>query len=388
MKSDDFILLSTADWNNPFWTNKQHVAVSLIRFNNRVFYIDSLGLRRPTASSSDITRIVNRIIRALKPPREVRPNLWVWSPIVLPFQKYALVRNINRFVLSVWLNFWLKKLNFKQPILWTYNPLTTTLLHVDQFRLVVYHCVDEVKAQPGMPYSILESRESDLCRKADYVFVTSKELYRSRSLFNPNTYYFSNVVDFDHFNSVLKMGSEKPDDMKKISKTVIGFIGAISSYKLDFELIAYCAEHCQDLDFVFIGKVGEGDPWTSIKSLECLSNVHFLGAKEYKDLPKYLNAMKVAILPNKINEYTKSMFPMKFFEYLAAGKPIVSVSLDAIKDYCDYCFISNDYAGFVNNIYSACKDSEKNMLKRIKVASEHTYNSRTKKMLNIIKGDL
>ncbi|PLM63747.1 glycosyltransferase family 1 protein, partial [Klebsiella pneumoniae] len=45
MENKDIVLLSTADWDNPFWTNKQHVAVELSRLGYKVFYIDSLGLR-------------------------------------------------------------------------------------------------------------------------------------------------------------------------------------------------------------------------------------------------------------------------------------------------------------------------------------------------------
>ncbi|RYD01267.1 hypothetical protein N752_30185 [Desulforamulus aquiferis] len=37
MKPVDIILLSTADWDNPFWTNKQHVAVQLADRGHRVF---------------------------------------------------------------------------------------------------------------------------------------------------------------------------------------------------------------------------------------------------------------------------------------------------------------------------------------------------------------
>ena len=41
----DVILLSTADWDHPLWTNKQHLAVSLADAGHRVLYIDSLGVR-------------------------------------------------------------------------------------------------------------------------------------------------------------------------------------------------------------------------------------------------------------------------------------------------------------------------------------------------------
>ncbi|HDY8381860.1 TPA: glycosyltransferase family 1 protein, partial [Klebsiella pneumoniae] len=54
---NDILLLSTADWDNPFWTNKQHVAIELARRGHKVLYIDSLGLRAPGLNKKDISRI-------------------------------------------------------------------------------------------------------------------------------------------------------------------------------------------------------------------------------------------------------------------------------------------------------------------------------------------
>ena len=50
-RARDIVLVSTADWDNPFWTNKQHVAVELARQGCKVLYVESSGLRRPSLSS-------------------------------------------------------------------------------------------------------------------------------------------------------------------------------------------------------------------------------------------------------------------------------------------------------------------------------------------------
>jgi hypothetical protein len=69
-KKEDIIVLSTADWDNPFWTNKQHVTMELSKRGHRVLYIESLGLRRPSVNKKDLTRIFRRLIKAIKPPRK------------------------------------------------------------------------------------------------------------------------------------------------------------------------------------------------------------------------------------------------------------------------------------------------------------------------------
>lgn len=304
MKIKDIVLLSTADWDNPFWTNKQHVAVSLAKEGFRVFYIDSLGLRQPSANGADVGRIFKRLKRAFQAPKKVKDNIWVWSPIIIPFQKYATVRKLNKFILSTWLNWHLKRLDFKKDLLWTYNPLTLDLLNTAHFERLVYHCVDEIKAQPGMPVEILEISDSNLTTKSDVVFTTAPKLYETRKLLNENTHYFSNVADFTHFNQAQSSSLIIPVDMVGIKKPIIGFVGAISGYKINFDLIKFVASANPEYNFVLIGKVGEGEPGTDISSLENMSNIHLLGPRNYNELPAYMKAFDVALLPNQINEYT------------------------------------------------------------------------------------
>lgn len=388
MKKKDIVLLSTAEWDNPFWTNKQYVAVELAKRGHKVFYIDSLGLRRPSVSSQDLNRIFKRVKKAFQKPKKVRDNLWVWSPILLPFQSKPWVRKFNYFLLNRWLNLWLRKLNFEKDIFWTYNPLTTKLFDTKGYKQLIYHCVDEIKAQPGMPVEILEEAEEELTTLSDFVFATSIKLYETRKVWNDDTYYFSNVADFNHFKKAREESTPIPEDLSKIPSPRIGFIGALSGYKIDFKLLEYLANKHTDYSFVLIGTIGEGDPWTNIDSLQKLSNIYFLGPKAYSELPAYLKGFDIATLPNNINDYTDSMFPMKFFEYLAAGKPIVSVDLPSLQEYKDICFLSGTYENFSNNIEKALNNIDYNIEERLSLAKEFTYEKRTEKMMKTIEENL
>jgi glycosyltransferase involved in cell wall biosynthesis len=379
-------LLSTADWDNPFWTNKQHVAVELSRRGHRILYIDSLGLRRPSLSKKDFKRITKRVLKAVSVPKKVEENIWVWSPITLPWNNNKITRRFNKIFFMSILKIWAKLLHFKYEILWTYNPLTTEFMDIDIFKTTVYHCVDEIKAQPGMPVDILMRAEKQLVEKMDVVFVTSTQLEETRKKWNDNVYYFSNVADFDHFNKAMDENLEVPLDLKVISKPILGFIGAISGYKVDFELLSYVATAHPEWNIVLIGDIGEGDPWTNASLLRKHINIHLLGSKKYEVLPNYLKGMDVALLPNQINEYTDSMFPMKFFEYLAAGKPVVSVNLKAIQAFNSVVKIGKTYPEFVNAIEQVLSGNVISIEERLSLAGNYTYESRTEKMLNIING--
>jgi glycosyltransferase involved in cell wall biosynthesis len=383
--SRDVILLSTADWDNPYWTNKQHVAVELGRRGFKVLYVEVGGGRRPTVSGRDFRRIVARVRNGIRRPRRVQPNIWVWSPFLIPLHSFRLVRAFNRFALRLGVAVWASVLRLNPKVLWTYSPLTTELCNISKFALTVYHAVDDMKEQPGMPRAAMMAAEAELCRSVDVIFTTAPNLFEMHRTSNPHTYYFNNVADFGHFNRALSAETVIPADLSAIAGPRIGFIGAVSGYKLDLDLIRSAATMRPDWSFVLIGEVGEGDPWTDVSALREIRNIHLLGGRAYSELPAYLKGIDVAILPNRENEYTKSMFPMKFFEYLAAGRPVVSTRLPALADYSDVATFADGAEAFVAAVDAAISGHAPSLESRLARAREQTYESRTGRMLDVVR---
>jgi glycosyltransferase involved in cell wall biosynthesis len=383
---EDIVLISTADWDNPFWTNKQHVAVELARRGHKVLYVDSLAIRQPSASSADLKRIVRRVYRGLAGPRKVRDNVWVWSPLILPLHRHPWARRLNRLLLRFGLSRCLKSSGMNSTVCWTYNPKTHELIDLSRFDRVVFHCVDEIKAQPDMPVAELEAAERELVTEADICFVTSQHLLETRRQWNRNTFYFSNVADFSHFQSSIGDRVEVPRDLALIPRPRIGFIGALSAYKVDFELLGKMAKSHPEWSIVLIGKIGEGERNTDVSKLRAYPNIHLLGPRAYGELPAYLKGFDVALLPCQINDYTKAMFPMKFFEYLAAGKPVVSTNLHALQEYRHVAHLAETRDSFIEGVAAALRGEAAALNSRLEVAKEQTYEARTQKMLDLIYG--
>jgi hypothetical protein len=177
----DITLLATADWDQLLWTNKQHVASEFADLGHRVLYIESLGLRAPRRQAKDLGRILRRL-------------LWVWSPLVLPGARGELITRLNRSILLGGLALARRWLGLRAELLWTYNPKTLAYGLPGPYEILVYHCVDDIQAQPDMDDPDLSAWEERLCRAAELVFVTSPALQESRRRFNSNTHYFSNVL--------------------------------------------------------------------------------------------------------------------------------------------------------------------------------------------------
>lgn len=381
----DITLLATADWDQLLWTNKQHVASELADLGHRVLYVESLGLRAPRRQAQDFGRIFRRLVKGLMPPRQQKTNLWVWSPLVLPGVRGQLATRINRLILLGGLALARRWLGMRAELLWTYNPKTLAYGMPGPYATLVYHCVDDIQAQPDMDDLDLSAWEERLCRAADLVFVTSPALQESRRKYNPNTYYFSNVADYNHFAQALEPDLEIPRDIAIIPQPRIGFVGAISAYKLDLDLLAKLAEASPSWSYVMIGPVGEGDPSTQLSGLLDCSNVYWLGVKSYHDLPAYMKGLDVGLLPLRFNRYTRSMFPMKFFEYLAAGLPVVASAIDALESYRPFAALCEPTVdSFLAALNNTLKGLGCPLEARIECAAQHTYHRRTQAMLRYL----
>ena len=379
----DIVVLATADWDHPLWTNKQHVAVSLVDEGCRVLYVESLGLRTAQATGRDLKRIVQRLWRGVRPPRRVRRHHWVCSPLVIPGVTSGFGLWLNRLSLSLSLGLSMGLIGFRRPWLWTYNHLTTTFLDFGSFSFKIYHAVDSVQEQPCMPRALIASQERHLCREVDQVFVTSPQLKRQLAPYSKNIRFDPNVADQAHFASAMDLPvSSIPADLLELSEPRIGFIGAVSSYKLDFSLIVTIARSHPSWNFVFIGPTGEGEPYTDTSLLDAEPNIYLLGSRSYGILPSYCAGFACGWLPLLLTPYTEAMFPMKFFEYMSAGLPVVATKIDALKEFSSVAWLCDARPEDFSKALTSClagHGPEQSM--RLAMAAQYTYKARTKRML-------
>jgi hypothetical protein len=71
-------------------------------------------------------------------------------------------------------------------------------------------------------------------------------------------------------------------------------------------------------------------------SLPAAPNIHYLGMKQYADLPAYLSGWDIGMLPFALNESTRFISPTKTPEYLAAGLRVISTPIqDVVTPYGD-----------------------------------------------------
>lgn len=212
---------------------------------------------------------------------------------------------------------------------WFYSASFLPLLDYFSFETVIYDCMDELSLFKGAPQKLVE-QEQRLMHKADIVFTGGKSLYESKVQHHDNVHCFPSSVDRDHFAHALN-GIALPEDIASIAGPIVGYFGVIDE-RIDLALLNETALLKPELSFVMIGplaKIGEHD-------LPRLHNIHYLGMKDYNELPGYLKAFSIAMMPFALNDATKYISPTKTLEYMAAGKPIISTAIhDVVRDYSE-----------------------------------------------------
>lgn len=253
---------------------------------------------------------------------EVNPNLHVLQPNVHHIEEIAgmLPQYTNKNVATGWF----------------YSASFLPLLGYFTFDTLVYDCMDELSLFKGAPQKLV-AQEQSLMENADIVFTGGKSLYESKVRYHDNVYCFPSSVDREHFAKALN-GLALPEDIVTIKSPIVGYFGVIDE-RINLELLNETALLKPAVSFVMIGplaKIGEHD-------LPRLHNIHYLGMKNYQELPGYLKAFSIAMMPFALNDATKYISPTKTLEYMAAGKPIISTAIhDVVRDYSeDVTIISN-----------------------------------------------
>jgi glycosyltransferase involved in cell wall biosynthesis len=245
-------------------------------------------------------------------------------------------------------------------VLWYYTPMALAFSDHLAPLAVVYDCMDELSAFKGAP-AALKTREAALMRRATLVLTGGQSLYEAKRDRHSNIHPFPSSVDAAHFAQARQIAVDPPDQAA-IAHPRLGFFGVIDE-RMDLALIDGVAAARPDWQLVMLGPVVKIDRM----SLPRRPNIHYLGSKQYAELPHYVAGWDVALLPFARNEATRFISPTKTPEYLAAGKPVVSTSIrDVVRPYgrLGLVRIADDVPGFVRACVAAMAENSTERLTR------------------------
>lgn len=392
IKGKDIIVIGIQAWDIEIGSNCKNIALEFAK-NNRVLYVNPPMVRsvmnRDKHKESIQKRI--RIKKELEPDLiEIGTNLWNlypknmvesinWIGIHSIF-KILNKRNSQRFANDI--KSAASQLDFKNVIL--FNDSSMFLgLHLKKLlqpEIYVYYMRDYLVKVPYWKKHG-ERIEPQVVKKAD-VLTTNSEFFAEFGLqYNPNSFMVGQGCDVSHFsdeNDAIIV----PDEFKYIPSPVIGYVGSLTTLRLDIELLEFMAKQRKNWSIVLVGPEDED---FKNSNLHNLSNVYFLGRKDGSELPAYVKGFDVAMNPQLVNDLTIGNYPRKIDEYLAMGKPIIATRTKAMEMFNEHVYLGATKEEYIALVEKALlKNSKKLIQKRIKFSNSHTWENNVRAIYHSI----
>ncbi|HEX9998705.1 MAG TPA: glycosyltransferase [Abditibacterium sp.] len=261
---------------------------------------------------------------------------------------------------------------FERPVQWFYDPMAVEA-HLGHHNAIatVYDCMDELSQFKFAPPALIE-REKQLLAHADVVFAGGRKMWQSKSRYNSNAHFYGCGVDVAHFGKARLASTEIPADVRDLKGPILGYFGVVDE-RMDYDLIGQLAAAHPEWNLVIVGPVAKVNP----DDFPRAANIHWLGGRDYSQLPLYTKAFDVALMPFALNEATEYINPTKALEYMATATPIVSTPVpDVVSNFASVVKISKTSDEFVQLCREQVAQVDQVAVERgLKMANENTWDA-------------
>lgn len=393
IKGRDIVVVGIQAWDIEIGSNCKNIATEFAK-HNRVLYVNPPLDRASLKREKNTEKIQKRI--KIKNGEEdnlvqIEDNLWNLYPESMiesinwiPFHfLFKIFNRRNSRIFSNDIQDAIDHLGFKDVLI--FNDSSMFLgLHLKEFlepESYTYYMRDYLIK---VPYWAKHGAriEPQVIQQADVV-VNNSTLYAEYGLqHNPNSFMVGQGCDVSLFND--ENGSiQIPKEFDSIPKPIIGYVGYLTSMRLDIELLEYMANMRKDWSIVLVGP--EDDDFGQ-SDLHHMDNVFFLGSKDSSELPNYVKGFDVAMNPQVINDWTIGNYPRKIDEYLAMGKPTLATRTKAMEMFKEHVYLGTTKEEYIQLAEKALKENSLDLQKkRIAFAKSHTWENNVRAIYDAIK---
>lgn len=362
------------DWGGHPSTT-QHLILHLPP-EDRVIWVDSIGMRSPSLTRQDFRRIVEKA-RAILRQDTTSPDAALYRgtvgrvanvrPRALPWHDRGIAVRFNRWSLGRSIAAEARRHGMRPTVLLASYPVIVRYLEAIPHERLCYLRLDDYAHYPGVDRSLVEATEARMHDLADAVFATARSLIPDEVA--DKTHYLPQGVQIDHFASV---PLEPPDTR------VLGFFGTLATW-LDFKLIEDVARGAPEWTLEFLGQVDHLPP-----ALARLPNVRLVPRVRFAELPDAISHWRAAWIPFALNTLTIGVNPLKAREYLAAGFPTHCTPLPEADDLRERIRISSDANEVIGWLRSdVLADTREARLRRRESVSGDSWAARAERLREI-----
>ncbi len=220
---------------------------------------------------------------------------------------------------------------------------------------ILYEYIDHLSpalaGTAALPRAISEKFDYAMAHRAVTVVVTAERLRQDvlRRRGEENLVLASNGVDLAFLRRFDRYSFE-PEFLSILAKgkPIVCYYGALASW-FDYDLVRSLAATGR-YSVVLIGL--KYDTSFDEQLPAPVSDLYYLGPRDYRVLKYYAHEAAVLMIPFLINDITRATSPVKLFEYMALGRPIVTTDMDECRQYRSV-LIGHSHAAFISQIEHA-----------------------------------
>lgn len=393
IKNRDIIVIGIQAWDIEIGSNCKNIATEFSK-HNRVLYVNP-PLDRASQWRERGTKKIQKRMRVKQGKDEdlvqLKDSLWNLYPIHLvesinwlPFHGlFKLMNRRNNQVFAQDIRSAIDRLGFRNILLFNDSSMflgfhLKELLPIESY---TYYMRDYLCKMPYWKRHG-ERIEPRLIAAADIVVNNSTLYTQYGAKYNKNSFMVGQGCDVSLFTDEddhIKI----PKEFENINRPILGYVGYLTSMRLDIRMLVFLATELKDWSIVL---VGPQDSDFQNSTLHQFKNVHFLGSKSSSHLPAYVKGFDVAMNPQLINDMTVGNYPRKIDEYLAMGKPVLATNTEAMDMFKEYVYLASDKEDYVLKAKQAMQEnSEIKIRERVAFAKSHTWENNVKAIYNAIK---
>jgi glycosyltransferase involved in cell wall biosynthesis len=392
IKGKDIVILSIQPWDIEIGSNCKNIALEFAK-ENRVLYVNP-PMDRITRLKQKNSEKIQKRIRIAKGQEtdivNIGDNLWNLYPKdtiesinwINSQSIFNALNKRNSKILSKNIASAIERLGFSDFLL--FNDSSMFLgLHLKELlepQLYTYYIRDYLVKVPYWKKHG-ERIEPKLIAKADVVLNNSTLYAEYGSQFNKNSIMVGQGCDIEMFTDEENQ-IKVPEEFNNIPSPVIGYVGSLTTLRLDIDLLVHIAKQKPEWSVVLVGP--EDEKFKNC-DLHQMPNVYFLGSKDTNELPSYIKGFDICTNPQIVNDITIGNYPRKIDEYLAMGKPVVATDTKAMEMFNQHVYLGKTKEDYVKLIELALEEhSNSKSNQRIAFAKSHTWENNVKDIYNAI----
>lgn len=226
---------------------------------------------------------------------------------------------------------------------------------------IIYDCHDHLGGFANMAREIVDAEEAAI-QGSDLALFSSQNLL-DRFGAPEHGLLSRNAVDFAHFQTGKRLEG---------APLTAGYVGALERW-FDIAALREAARLNPQCRFLLAGRID----YPTIRELDALPNVEFLGEVPYAQLPELFERFHIGLIPFQTDELTRATNPIKLYEYFSCGLPVASARLPEVEAFSDLVYPASTPAEFAAAVQSALQESDPaKRARRIEIAKRESWTAR------------